>query len=114
MFNYQVALVRSHKHNWISNTEMPFIEDDGMHQVEQVGLFVHTLALRCPWSVLATFVSTRCRIQCCDVRLDLFSNWLRKNIPDCCNHFAMACMTIQLTNSEISNRTKRIKVGSLD
>jgi hypothetical protein len=31
----------------------------------------------------------------CDVRLDLFGYRLWK-IPDCCNHFAMACMTIQL------------------
>jgi hypothetical protein len=31
----------------------------------------------------------------CDVRLDLFGYRLWK-IPDCCNHFAMACMMIQL------------------
>jgi hypothetical protein len=43
-----------------------------------------------------------------DVRLDLFGYRLWK-IPDCCNHFAMACMTIQL-RSHISNRTKRMKV----
>jgi hypothetical protein len=62
--------------------------------IEELDLFAHTLALDIV--LICLFAFARCKAKRCDVRLDLFGYRLWK-IPDCCNHFAMACMTIQLT-----------------